>query len=135
METNLTDYMKNITLINKDISRYTNEEKGIMFHVNTIQLLVRLERFEYSSEEYKIEKFKGSVEELDYDVIEIDRPTPKNTITNKDEDKYTLVNSKVKVRVIFKVSNGYGIYKCFTNKDEALEYANEININILPYFE
>lgn len=135
METNLTDYMKNITLINKDISRYTNEEKGIMFHVNTIQLLARLERFEYSSEEYKIEKFKGSVEELDYDIIEIDRPTPKNTITNKDEDKYTIVNSKVKVRVIFKVSNGYGIYKCFTNKDEALEYANEININILPYFE
>lgn len=135
METNLTDYMMNIKLINKDISRYTNEEKGIMFHVNTIQLLARVERFEYSSEEYKVEKFKGSIDELDYDIIEIDRPTPKNTITKKDEDKYTLVNTKVKVRVVFKVSNGYGIYKCFTNKDEALEYAYEINKNILPYFE
>ena len=135
METNLTDYMMNIKLINKDISRYTNEEKGIMFHVNTIQLLARVERFEYSSEEYKIEKFKSSIEDLNYDIIEIDRPTPKNTITKKDEDKYTLVNTKVKVRVVFKVSNGYGIYKCFTNKDEAFEYAYEINKNILPYFE
>lgn len=135
METNLTDYMKNIKLINKDLSKYQDYDNGMMFYVNTIQLITKVETLKLSSEEYKIEKFKGSIDELDYDIIEIDRPTPKNTITKKDEDKYTLVNTKVKVRVIYKVSNGYGIYKCFNNKDEAFKYAEEININIIPYFE
>lgn len=135
METNINNFMDHITLINKDISVYEDNEKGILFHLNTIQLIAKVERYELSAEEYKMKKFDGSVEDLDYEIIEIERPVPKNTITNKDEDKYTIVNNKIKVRVIYNVSNALGIKKSFTNKDEAFALANEINEKVLPYFK
>lgn len=135
METNINNFMDHITLINKDISVYEDNEKGILFHLNTIQLIAKVERFELSAEEYKMKKFDGSVEDLDYEIIEVERPVPKNTITNKDEDKYTIVNNKIKVRVIYNVSNALGIKKSFTNKDEAFALANEINEKVLPYFK
>lgn len=135
METNINNFMDHITLINKDISVYEDNEKGILFHLNTIQLIAKVERYELSAEEYKMKKFDGSVEDLDYEIIEVERPVPKNTITNKDEDKYTIVNNKIKVRVIYNVSNALGIKKSFTNKDEAFALANEINEKVLPYFK
>ena len=135
METNINNFMDHITLINKDISVYEDNEKGILFHLNTIQLIAKVERYELSAEEYKMKKFDGSVEDLDYEIIEVERPVPKNTITNKDEDKYTIVINKIKVRVIYNVSNALGIKKSFTNKDEAFTLANEINEKVLPYFK
>lgn len=136
MQTNLTEFMKHIRLGNKDISKYEDEDKGIMYHLNTIQLLTKVERLELSSEEFKKAEFECKIDKnLEYDIIEVERPQPKYNITKKKEDMYTIVNSKVKVRVVWNVSNALGIYKSFTNKDDALEYAKEINANILPFFE
>lgn len=135
METNLTNFMEHIRLMNKDISEYEDEIKGVYFMVNTAQLLVKVENLELSKEEYNVKKFEGVVDDLKYDIIEVNRPQSKYAITKKEEDKYTIVNSKVKVRAIWNVSNGIGIHKSFTNKEDAMEYAREINKNIVPYFE
>lgn len=136
METDLSKFMLNIKLGNKEISEYRDEEKGVMFNLNTVQLLTRVERKELSSEEFKKAKFEGSIDKnLEYDIIEVDRPVSKYTITKKEEDMFTIVDQKTKVRVVWNVSNALNIYKSFTNKKEALEYADEINKNIKPYFE
>lgn len=131
----LTEFMEKITILNKDIATYRDDEKGRMFEMNTISLLPRVERLELSSDEFKKAKFEMKVEDLEYDIIEVDRPVPKNTITKKDEDIYTIVNSKVKVRLVWNVSNAIGVYKSFTNKDEAMEYAENIKKDIIKYFE
>ena len=134
METNLTKFMENIKLINKDLSLYEDLNKGVLFYVNTAQLFTKVENLQLSKEEFTVKKFEGVVDELDYDIIEVDRPISKYSITKKEEDKYTITNSKVKVRNIWNVSNAIGIHKSFNNKEEALELAKEINKNIEPYF-
>lgn len=131
----LTEFMEKITIINKDIATYKDTEQGRMFDINTISLLPRVERLELSSEEFKKAKFEMKVENLEYDIVEVDRPVPKNTITKKEEDMYTIVNNKVKVRLVWNVSNAVGIYKSFTKKDEAMEYAENIKKDIIKYFE
>ena len=135
METDLIKFMENIKMLNKDISIYKNEEKGILFYVNTIQLLAKVERLELSKEEYQKALFEKKINDLEYGIIEVDRPQSKYLITKKQEDMYTIVDSKVKVRQIWNVSNPLGIYKSFTNKEEAMELAEEINKNIITYYQ
>ena len=84
MQTNLTEFMKYIKLGNKDISKYEDDDKGIMYHLNTIQLLTKVERLELSSEEYKKAMFERKIDKkLKYDIIEVDRPQSKYIITKK----------------------------------------------------
>ena len=61
----------------------------------------------------------------------VDRPKPKYEVTKKEEDKYTIINSKVKVYKIWNVSNGLGFKKSFTNKEDAMKLYTEINTPIL----
>lgn len=131
----INEFMEKIEILNKDISKYTDEEKGRMFCLNTIQLLARVDYLELDKQEYMKATFEKKVEDLEYNVIDIDRPVPKNTITKKDADKFTIVNSKVKVKQIYNVSNGIGIYKSFANKTDAFNLANEINAKILEYLK
>lgn len=135
METNLTKFMDHITLINKDISKYENNEKGVVFYCNTVQLLTKVENLELSKEEYQVKKFEQAIDDLEYNIEEVERPQSKYAITKKEEDRYTIVNSKVKVRQVYNVSNAIGIHKSFINKDEALAYADEINKKVVPFFE
>lgn len=135
METNLTKFMDHITLINKDISKYEDNEKGVVFYCNTVQLLTKVENLELSKEEYQVKKFEQAIDDLEYNIEEVERPQSKYAITKKEEDRYTIVNSKVKVRQVYNVSNAIGIHKSFTNKDEALAYADEINKKVVPFFE
>lgn len=127
MENNLEKFMNNIELINKDLSLYKDDEKGIMFYINTVNLLTRVDYLELDKTQYKIAKFEKKIEDKEYDEITIKRVTPKNVITKRDEDKYTLVDSDVLVHVVWNVSNTAGMIKSFTNKEEALKYAEEIN--------
>lgn len=131
----LTEFMEKITILNKDIATYRDDEKGRLFDINTISLLPKVERLELSSDEFKKAKFEMKVEDLEYDIIEVDRPVPKNTITKNDKDMYTIVNNKVKVRLVWNVSNAIGVYKSFTNKDEAMKYADNLKKDIIKYFE
>ena len=132
---NLKEFMEKVTIINKDLSKYNDESKGILFMLNTIKLIANVEYIELSKEEFEKAKFEKQVDNLEYEIIEVDRPVPKNVITKKDEDKYTIVNSKVKVRRVWKTTNGLGLKECFTNKEEAYNLANKINDEVLKYLK
>ena len=133
MEKDLCKFYKNIEIINKDLSEY-HDDKGNYFIFNTVNALVRVDYLELTKEEYTTLKFQNKVEELEYNIINIKRPVPKNEITGKDEDKYTITEKEVAVRQIWNVSNAFGIVKSFTNKEEAIELAEGINKETLVYF-
>lgn len=134
MEKDLCKFNENVEVINKDLSMY-KDEKGNMFILNTINILARVDYMELSKEEYTSLKFQQKVEELEYNVINIKKPIPKSEITKKDEDKYTIVDKEIAVRQIWNVSNPYGAFKSFTNKEEAIKLAEEINSKILEYYK
>lgn len=132
MERNLCKFYDNVRVVNKDLSEY-NDEKGNGFIFNTVNLLVRMDYLELTKEEYQVAKFQQKVEDLDYSITNIKRPVPKNEITGRDEDKYTIAEKEVAVRQIWNVSNAFGIVKSFNNQLDALNFYNEINSKYLPY--
>ena len=60
---------------------------------------------------------------------------PKNEITGKNEDRYTLTEKEVAVRQIWNVSNPYGAFKSFINKEDAIKLANSINDRLLEFYK
>ena len=130
MEKELNKFMEHITILNKDIAVY-EDEKGNLFNVNTIKLLASVEVMELPKEEYKKAVFERRIDDLEYTDTTIYVPVPKNTITKRDEDKYTLVDKEMNAKVIYNVSNQIGLHKSFTNKEEALELAKSINAKVL----
>lgn len=126
MEKDLCKFYKNINIINKDFSEYS-DEKGNYFIFNTVNALTRVDYLELTKEEYTSLKFQQKIEDLDYEIINVKRPVPKNEITGKDEDKFTITEKEVAVRRIWNVSNAFGIVKSFTNQDDAYELATGIN--------
>lgn len=127
MEKELNKFMKHITIINKDIAVY-EDEKGNLFNINTIKLLASVEVMELPKEEYKKAVFERRIDDLEYADTIIYVPVPKNTITKRDEDKYTLVDKEMNAKIIYNVSNQIGLHKSFTNKEDALKLAKEINV-------
>lgn len=134
MEKDLCKFYENISYINKDISEYA-DSKGNRFIFNTINALVRVDYLELSKEEYQMALFQQKVQENDYNIINIKKAVPKNEITKKEEDKYTITEKEVAVRQIWNVSNAFGIVKSFTNKEEANKLAIEINNEILTFYK
>lgn len=130
MEMELNKFMENIEIINKEISIYKDTEKGMLFYLNTVQLLVRVEPLELDKEQYQIALFEKKIEDLEYERETIKRVVPKNTITKNDKDKYTLTNKEVIVKKVYNVANALNVKKSFVNKEEAMQYAEEINKNI-----
>ena len=133
MEKDLISFMNNVKIINKDLSLYEDDEKGIMFYLNTVNLLTRVDLLELDEVKYKIALFEKKIDKLDYIEEFIERPVPKNTITKKDEDKFTLINQKVKIKRVWNVSNAAGMFKSFTNKEEAIKFAKDTNEKIANY--
>lgn len=133
MEMELNKFMEKIEIINKDLSIYKDQEKGMMFYLNTVQLLVRVEPLELDKEQYQIALFEKKIEDLEYERETITRVVPKNKITKNDKDKYTLTNKEVIVKKVYNVANALNVKKSFVDKDEAMEYAEEINNRIKEY--
>lgn len=133
MEMELNKFMEKVDIINKDLSIYKDNEKGMLFYLNTVQLLVRVEPLELDKEQYKIALFEKKVEDLKYKEEKIKRVVPKNTITKDDKDKYTLTNKKVIVKKVYNVANALNVKKSFVDKKEAMEYAEAINRGIIEY--
>ena len=134
MERDLCKFYENITYINKDISEYS-DAKGNRFIFNTINAIVRVDYLELTKEEYQSALFQQKIQENEYNIINIKKPVPKNEITKKDEDKFTIVEKEVAVRQIWNVSNPYGAFKSFNDKNDALKFANKINDNIKSYLD
>lgn len=135
MEIDLIKFGDKVRYLSKDFARYLDEEKGVEFIFNTINASVNVEYLELTKPEYEGAKFQKQIEDLDYEIGNVKKVVPKNEITGKDEDKFTLTEKEVSVRKIWKVSNKLGAYKCFTNKEEALELANLINWEVLRNFD
>lgn len=130
MEKDLCKFCENINVINKDFSEY-HDDKGSYFIFNTVNALLRIDYLELTKEEYTSLKFQQKVEDKEYNIINIKRPVPKNEITGKDEDKFTITEKEVAVRQIWNVSNAFGVVKSFTNVQEATEFVVEFNKKIL----
>ena len=141
-ELNLEEFMKNIIIENKNFSKY-EDINGTMFELNTVQLMTRVDYMELSTEkigengasEYEQAIFTKSIDDIDYKEKEILKPVPKSEITGKDKDKFIIANKKSLVKQIWNVSNPYGAFKSFNNKNDALKFANKINDNIKSYLD
>ena len=133
METNLINFMDKVDILNKDLTMYKDNEKGILFALNTVHLLTRVDYLELDKQEYTIAKFQKKIENLEYNEITTKRPVPKNEITKRDEDKYTIAEKELKVKQVWNVSNSAGAYKSCTTKEEAMELATVINEKVLKY--
>ena len=132
MEKDLCKFYDNIAILNKDLAEY-KDDKGNMFILNTVNLLLRVDHLELTKEEYQVAKFQQKVEDLDYNIVNIKKAVPKNEITGKDEDKYTITEKEVAVRQIYNVSNAFGIIKSFTNKEDAIKLVENKNKEILSH--
>lgn len=130
MEMELSKFNDLVRVISKDLSIYEDTEKGMMFYLNTVQCLTRVEPLELDEKQYEIALFEQKIDKLDYKEEFIERPVPKNTITHDDKDKYTITNQKVKVKKVWNVANGLNVKKSFTNKEEAMEFGKTINKRI-----
>ena len=135
MEKDLCKFMNNVEILGKDLVIYTDNDKGIMFPLNTVHLLVRVDALELSKQEYTIAKFEQKIEDLNYTIENVKRPVPKNEITGKDEDKYTITDKEVSVRKVWNVSNTVGAFKSYTNKEDAMKKAKEINDMVLKHLK
>lgn len=131
----LDEFMEKVEILGKEFSIYTDEEKGVAFPLNTVHLLTRVDMLELAKEEYQVAKFQKKIDDLDYEITNVKRAVPKNEITKKDEDKYTITEKEVAVRKIWNVSNTAGAFKSFTDKEEAMEYSKKINKEVLEYLK
>lgn len=131
----LDEFMKDVEILGKEFSVYTDEKKGVMFPLNTVHLLTRVDMLELSKEEYQAAKFQKKIDDLDYKIENIKKAVPKNEITGKDEDKFTITEKEVAVRKIWNVSNTAGAFKSFIDKEEAMGYSKKINKEVLEYLK
>ena len=127
---NLIEYMEKVKTIDKNISEYEDNKKGVKYILPTPHLLVRVDYLELTDAEFKKAKFEEKIDNLECKTKMVDRPKSKYEVTKKEEDRYTIINSKVKVHEIWNVSNGLGFKKSFDNKEEALKLYEEINTKI-----
>ena len=139
-ELDLDKFMKNVTTMNKSFSYYL-DDNGTKFYMNTVNLMVRVDYIELSTEkvgengasEYEKALFNKIVTKQDYKKKETKKPVPKSEITGKKEDSFTITEKNENVVMIWKVSNTLGAFKCFSKKNEALEFAKTINSKIDKY--
>ena len=126
---NLVEFMKNLKIINKEICEYYDPDKGIKYIVPSSYVWSRVDYLELTNDELKKEQFNQTMEktDLEFNYIETTRPAPKYDITKREEDKYTIIDKKVKANQVWLVSNGLKFNKVFNNKEDALELVDAIN--------
>lgn len=135
MQENIIDFMKKVSIIDKNLSQYKDEEKGISFYINTVNLLTRVDYLEVGTEksaklkvsEYEKLRFEKKIEDLNYKKITKKDIRIKSEITGRKEDSTTLIEEEVPAVAVWNVSNSVGVYKSFTSKEEALKFSDEVN--------
>ena len=132
----LVEFMKHLTVLNKDFSEYEDTEKGNKYMIPNSYVFARCDYLEPTNEELKKERFEQHIDKSDlkFNYIESTRPKPKYEITKIEADKYVITDVKVKVNQIWLVSNGMKMVKSFNNKEEALKLVDSINDKLKGYF-
>lgn len=125
----LKSFMDNLTILNKDYSEYFNKEKGTKFMAPNSYVFARCDYLELTNDELKKERFAQNInkEPKEFNQIESTRPVSKYETTKREEDKYTIIDGKVKVNQIWRVTNGMKYIQTFNNKEEALKFLDTIN--------
>lgn len=133
---NLTEYMKNVTITNKDISEYVNNENGTRYIVPTGHLLAKVDYLELTEKELEQAKYKLLVDKhIDYKTALTTRPVLKSELTGKEKDNTTIVDSTIKVYQVWNVSNGLNIKQSFDNKEDAVKLYEDIKKKVIKYYE
>ena len=132
----LSEFMNRVKILNKDLGEYFNEETGVKYLIPTSYLFSKAEYLELTNDELNVAIFNQEVDKTDlkYDYIEVTRPKSKYEVTKKNEDKYTIIDSKVKVNRIWVVSNGLKFKETFNNKEDALKLVDNINDKLKELF-
>lgn len=132
----LSEFMNRVKILNKDLGEYFNEETGVKYLIPTSYLFSKVEYLELTNDELQVAIFNQEVDKTDlkYDYIEVTRPKSKYEVTKKNEDKYTIIDSKVKVNRIWVVSNGLKFKETFNNKEDALKLVDNINEKLKELF-
>lgn len=125
----LKEFMKRVKIISKEIAEYENEETGSYFMIPSSYLWCRVDYLELTNDEMKKAIFNQEIDKTDlkYNYIESTRPAPKYETTKREEDKYIIIDAKVKANQVWLVSNGLKYKQTFNNKEDALKLANEVN--------
>lgn len=124
----LREFMKRVSILTKEIAEYKNEETGSYFMIPTSYLWCRVDYLELTNDELKKAIFNQEIDKIDgLTYIETTRPAPKYETTKREEDKYTIIDAKVKTNQVWLVSNGLKYKETFNNKEDALKLANEVN--------
>lgn len=124
----LSEFTKRVKIINKEIAEYYNEETGSKFMIPSSYLWTRVDYLELTNEELKKAIFNQEVDKIDgLKYIDTTRPAPKYESTKREEDKYTIIDAKVKANQLWLVSNGLKYKETFNNKEDAIKLADEIN--------
>lgn len=125
----LKSFMDNLTILNKDYSEYSNKEKGTKYMVPNSYVYARCDYLELTNDELKKERFAQNInkEPKEFNQIESTRPVSKYETTKREEDKYTIIDGKVKVNQVWRVTNGMKYIQTFNNKEEALKFLDSIN--------
>lgn len=133
---NLTEYMSKVTITNKDISEYVNEENGTRYIIPTGHLLGKVDYLELTEKELEQAKYKLLVDKhIDYKTTMSTRPVLKSDLTGKEKDKDTIVDSTIKVYQVWNVSNGLNIKQSFDNKEDAVKLYSDIKEKVIKYYE
>lgn len=126
MKKDLETFMKNVNMVNKDLSTY-EDEKGFYYVVGTAQLLCGVEYLELEEPHLKQLVFNQEIDKLNYHKITVKKTKVKSDITHKEKDNTTLIEVDVEVSQVWVVKNQLKISKSFTEKAEALQFAKEVN--------
>ncbi len=126
MKKDLETFMKNVNMVNKDLSTY-EDEKGFYYVVGTAQLLCGVDYLELEEPNLKQLEFNQEIDKLNYHKITVKKTKVKSDITHKEKDNATLIEADVEVSQVWVVKNQLKISKSFTEKAEALQFAKEVN--------
>ena len=126
----LSEYMKKIEFVNKNVCLYEDKEKGIMYPLSPAHLLARIDYLELDKGEVEKHIFEQKIDKKNYKYYDCVKPASKYQITKKKEDMYIITDMKYKGTHIWNVSNQAGIHETFENKEDAIKLYKEINCNV-----
>jgi hypothetical protein len=134
MRKDLDEFMKCITYLDPATVLYEDTD-GNVVELPVDNIKVGCSYLELDKNQYTKMLFEQQIKDMKYNIISITRQAPKYDRTHKDEDRYILEDVKVKARQVWVVMNPFKSFKCFTDKDEAVKYAKQINEDIRKHVE
>ena len=133
IEENLTEFMNNVKMLNKEVGYYENKEKGCAYCLTPNHLFVRIDKLELTKEELAKAKAEQKVEDKEYKMYDVKKRIPKSEVTKDKKDFYTIIEKQVKATQIYNVTNQIGIHTTFEDKEEAFKLFEEINNKVSEY--